>query len=234
MLNLFTISHFSSTACSETMAKRHQQESGKERFTAKSRPVMNLTARMPTVVSSSTSSSPLAVVTGQPSLAFIVDDCECDSENLSKGACLSSSPPVVMRSFISWSSPTISSRVRWDAGGRGTSWSMSSRAPGTLQSLLVPWGSRGDGNVASSLCASLLPAQRRQSGRWCTLLSVPHQVPAVPNVKRKVFGILKCHRDNTASCESRFRQKKAREGVAPRVMVTWRHFQATRPNVSRW
>ena len=40
------------------MAKRAQQESGEERVTAKSRPVMNLTARMPSVVSSSTSSNP--------------------------------------------------------------------------------------------------------------------------------------------------------------------------------
>ena len=41
------------------MAKRAQQESGEERVAAKSRPMMNLTARMPTVVSSSTSSSPV-------------------------------------------------------------------------------------------------------------------------------------------------------------------------------
>ena len=40
------------------MAKRSQQESGEERVTAKSRPMMNLTARMPSVVSSSTSSNP--------------------------------------------------------------------------------------------------------------------------------------------------------------------------------
>ena len=40
------------------MAKRAQQGSGEERVTAESRPVMNLTARMPSVVSSSTSSSP--------------------------------------------------------------------------------------------------------------------------------------------------------------------------------
>ena len=38
--------------------KRAQQESGEERVTAKSRPMMNLTARMPSVVSSSTSSNP--------------------------------------------------------------------------------------------------------------------------------------------------------------------------------
>ena len=58
LLTLFNISHFSSTVCSAAMAKRIQQESGEERVTAKSRPMMNLTARMPTVVSSSTSSSP--------------------------------------------------------------------------------------------------------------------------------------------------------------------------------
>ena len=58
LLNLFNISHFSSTACIAAMAKRAQQESGEERVTAKSRPMMNLTARMPSVVSSSTSSNP--------------------------------------------------------------------------------------------------------------------------------------------------------------------------------
>ena len=40
------------------MAKRAQQGSGEERVTAKSRPMMTLTARMPSVVSSSTSSNP--------------------------------------------------------------------------------------------------------------------------------------------------------------------------------
>ena len=58
MLTLFNISHFSSTACIAAMAKRAQQESGEERVTAKSRPMMNLTARTPSVVSSSTSSNP--------------------------------------------------------------------------------------------------------------------------------------------------------------------------------
>ena len=58
LLCLFNISHFSSTVCSETMAKRSQRESGEERVTAKSRPMMNLTARMPSHVSSSTSVSP--------------------------------------------------------------------------------------------------------------------------------------------------------------------------------
>ena len=58
MLNLFNISHFSSTACTAAMAKRAQQESGEERVTAKSRPMMNLTARTPSFVSSSASSNP--------------------------------------------------------------------------------------------------------------------------------------------------------------------------------
>ena len=58
MLSLFNISHFSSTVCSAAMAKRIQQESGEERVTAKSKPMMNLSSRMPSVVSSSTSSSP--------------------------------------------------------------------------------------------------------------------------------------------------------------------------------
>ena len=58
LLTLFNISHFSSTACTAAMAKRAQQESGEERVTAKSRPMMNLTARKPSFVSSSTSSNP--------------------------------------------------------------------------------------------------------------------------------------------------------------------------------
>ena len=53
LLTLFNISHFSST-----MAKRAQQESGEGRVTAKSRPMMNLTARTPSFVSSSASSNP--------------------------------------------------------------------------------------------------------------------------------------------------------------------------------
>ena len=55
MLSLFNISHFSSTVCSGTMAKRLQQEPGEERCTAKSRPKMSLLARVPSNVSSSTS-----------------------------------------------------------------------------------------------------------------------------------------------------------------------------------
>ena len=56
-LCLFNISHFSSTVFYDTMAKRAQQDSGEERVTAKSRPMMNLIARTPSFVSSSTSVS---------------------------------------------------------------------------------------------------------------------------------------------------------------------------------
>ena len=58
LLCLFNISHFSSTVCSAAMAKRSHQDSGEERVTAKSKPMMNLVARTPSIVSSSTSSSP--------------------------------------------------------------------------------------------------------------------------------------------------------------------------------
>ena len=45
LLTLLNISHFSSTSCIAAMAKRAQQESGEGRVTAKSRPMMNLTAK---------------------------------------------------------------------------------------------------------------------------------------------------------------------------------------------
>ena len=45
LLCLFNISHFSSAECSEVMSKRTQKESGEERVTAKSKPMMNLVSR---------------------------------------------------------------------------------------------------------------------------------------------------------------------------------------------
>ena len=59
LLCMFNISHLSSTVCSETMPKRLQQNSGEERVTAKSRPMMSFIARVPSNVSSSTSVSPV-------------------------------------------------------------------------------------------------------------------------------------------------------------------------------
>ena len=58
LLTLFNISHFSSIACIAAMAKRAQQDSGEGRVTAKSRPMMNLTARTLSFVSSTASSNP--------------------------------------------------------------------------------------------------------------------------------------------------------------------------------
>ena len=58
LLCLFNISHFSSAECSEVMSKRTLKESGEERVTAKSRPMMSFVARVPSNVSSSTSVSP--------------------------------------------------------------------------------------------------------------------------------------------------------------------------------
>ena len=42
LLCLFNISHFSSTDYTEAMSKRTKEESGEERVTAKSKPMMNL------------------------------------------------------------------------------------------------------------------------------------------------------------------------------------------------
>ena len=71
LLTLFNISHFSSTACTTAMAKRAQQGSGEERVTT-----MNLTARMPSVVSSSTSSNPVMTSYGyqDPGKSVASDD----------------------------------------------------------------------------------------------------------------------------------------------------------------
>ena len=45
LLCLFNVSHFSSTACTAAMAKRSQQDSGEERVTANSRPMMSFIAK---------------------------------------------------------------------------------------------------------------------------------------------------------------------------------------------
>ena len=100
LLNLFNISHFSSTACTAAMAKRAQQGSGEERVTAKSRPMMNLTARMPSVVSSSTSSNP-----GMTSYGYQDPGQSVASDNRS-GKPENSSPPGYSKEDYgrSWSS----------------------------------------------------------------------------------------------------------------------------------
>ena len=61
LLWLFNISHFSSTNCLEVMSKRTQEDTGEERVTAKSKPMMNLvsrySARDPKVLASTASES---------------------------------------------------------------------------------------------------------------------------------------------------------------------------------
>ena len=100
LLNLFNISHFSSTACIAAMAKRAQQESGEERVTAKSRPMMNLTARTPSVVSSSASSNP-----GRTSLGYQDPEKSVASDDRS-GKPVQPSPPGYSQEDYgrSWSS----------------------------------------------------------------------------------------------------------------------------------
>ena len=62
LLCLFNISHFSSTDCSAVMSKRTQKDSGEERVTAKSKPMMNLVSRCsertPDVLPSTASGKP--------------------------------------------------------------------------------------------------------------------------------------------------------------------------------
>ena len=67
------------------MAKRAQQGSGEERVTAKSRPMTNLTGRMPSVVSSSTSSNPGMTSYGyqDPGKSVASDDRSEKPENAS-------------------------------------------------------------------------------------------------------------------------------------------------------
>ena len=107
LLTLFNISHFSSTACTAAMAKRAQQDSGEGRVTAKSRPMMNLTARTPSAVSSSASSNPERISHGyqNPERSVASDDRSGKLEN--------SSPPGYSKEDYgrSWSSQ------EWKSGG---------------------------------------------------------------------------------------------------------------------
>ena len=57
-LCLFKINHFSSTNRFSKMSKRTQEESGEEKVTAESRPMINLMARAPSNLSLSASESP--------------------------------------------------------------------------------------------------------------------------------------------------------------------------------
>ena len=142
LLNLFNISHFSSTACTAAMAKRAQQGSGEERVTAKSRPMMNLTARMPSVVSSSTSSNP-----GRTSYGYQDPGKSVASDDRS-GKLEKPSPPGYSKVDYdqSWSSQEWKSgAAAYDRSGKPekTSWDMTQQvAPHREEPLL-------DGNAHS-------------------------------------------------------------------------------------
>ena len=105
------------------MAKRIQQESGEERVTAKSRPMMNLTVRSPLVVSSSASSNPVRTSYGyqDPGKSVAGDD--------RKGKPKRPSPPGYSKEDYgqSWSSQEWKSGVAaHDRSGKPekTSWDM--------------------------------------------------------------------------------------------------------------
>ena len=110
VLTLFNISHFSSTACIVAMAKRAQQESGEGRVTAKSRPMMNLTARTPSFVSSSASSNP-----GRTSYGYQDPGKSVPSDDRT-GKPVEPSRPDYTRGL--WSILVFSRVEKWSCGAR--------------------------------------------------------------------------------------------------------------------
>ena len=119
LLNLFNISHFSSTSCIAAMAKRAQQDSGEGRVTAKSRPMMNLSARTPSFVSSSTSSN-----LGRTSYGY-QDPGKSLAGNDRSGKPERPSPPGYSKEDYgqSWSSQEWKSgAAEHDRSGKPTSW----------------------------------------------------------------------------------------------------------------
>ena len=105
------MTQFSSAVCSDTMAKRIQQESGEERFTAKSRPMMNLTARMPSVVSSSASSNP-----GRTSYGYQDPERSVSSDDRTGKSVQPSQPRLYERGL--WSILVFSRVEKWSCGAR--------------------------------------------------------------------------------------------------------------------
>ena len=157
LLSLFNISHFSSTVCSAAMAKRIQQESGQERVTAKSQPMMNFTARMRSVVSSSISSSPGKTwyKYQDPKKSVVVDDRSGQPDRLS--------PAGYSKSDYdrSWSSQEWKSEVMADdRSGKPdkTSWN-------TVQRICLHHGDALlDGSVQSVRYGEMIPDRSGQPG----------------------------------------------------------------------
>ena len=88
------------SVCSDAMAKRSQHNSGGERVTAKSRPMMNLIARTPSHVSSSTSVSPVKRSCGSqdPWSSIAKEDRSVDLIN----AQIHSKPPIIIAMSKLW------------------------------------------------------------------------------------------------------------------------------------
>ena len=86
LLCLFNISHFSSIQFYSLLrcnGKSLQQESGEERITAKSKPMMNLSASMPSVVSSSSSPGRRCYGNQDPWRSVVADDRSGQPDKLS-------------------------------------------------------------------------------------------------------------------------------------------------------
>ena len=105
------VGHFSSAVCTAAMAKRAQKGSGEERVIAKSRAMMNLTARTPSVVSSSTSSNPGMTSYGHqdPAKSVAGDDRSGKPER--------PSPPDYFKRGL-WSILVFSRVEKWSCGAR--------------------------------------------------------------------------------------------------------------------
>ena len=126
LLCLFNISHFSSTGCSDTMAKRSQQDSGKERVTAKSRPTMNLIARTPSFVSSSTSVSPGKTQYGsQDPWKSVAGEDRSGRPDKEKNY----SKPLIIEQFMESFSSTDYSKLDYDRAWSSQEW----RAEATMR-----------------------------------------------------------------------------------------------------
>ena len=102
------------------MANRAQQESGEERVTAKSRPMMNLTARTPSFVSSSASSNP-----GRTSYGYQDPGKSVTSDDRTGKLVQPSQPDYTQEVCRSWSSQEWKSgAAEHDRSGKpeGISW----------------------------------------------------------------------------------------------------------------
>ena len=107
LLHLFNISHFSSTccgknssltSCAKTMAKRMQEQKGKERIVAESKSTaMNLCSRVPT--SSSSAKSPIASIS--PRMPIATGKLESRMRRNSKSDATSSSQVRLQDAYLS-------------------------------------------------------------------------------------------------------------------------------------